>query len=383
MAKTTILPYGAPQAPAEYDISLRFTDGSSDKVYELAMEPAGDGYHVMYANAKFGGTLKRKPKTSAPVSWEEAAKLLNKELSGKVAKGYLPQTGTHLGATGAVEAASAREAKSSGRIPMLLNPVDEDDLDTLIDDDRYVAEPKYDGERRLLIVRGGEAIGGNRLGQVVPLSLEIAEAALSIGVDIEIDGEDIRGTFVCWDVLSIDGNDVSGHPLLERRAILEAKCDLQLPYFQMAEQAHGAEAKRSLLSDVATANGEGVVFKRKDAAYSPGRPASGGAWHKHKFWKELSAVVSAINTKRSVALSLMGPEGPIAVGNVTVPANQDIPEVGSVVEVSYLYAYPDGSLFQPTLIKVRNDILPEECLEGQRVYRADVNDAEVIAFPKM
>jgi MFS family permease len=32
----------------------------------------------------------------------------------------------------------------------------------------------------------------------------------------------------------------------------------------------------------------------------------------------------------------------IPVGNVTVPANQQIPKVGSVIEVRYLYAYPGG-----------------------------------------
>lgn len=52
----------------------------------------------------------------------------------------------------------------------------------------------------------------------------------------------------------------------------------------------------------------------------------------------------------------------VGVGNVTVPADQPILEAGSIVEVRYLYAYLDGSLFQPVLLGVR---------EAQRKLLAD------------
>jgi len=45
---------------------------------------------------------------------------------------------------------------------------------------------------------------------------------------------------------------------------------------------------------------EGVVFKRLDAPYTPGRPGSGGTQLKHKFCATLSAVVARVNAQRSV-----------------------------------------------------------------------------------
>ena len=52
--------------------------------------------------------------------------------------------------------------------------------------------------------------------------------------------------------------------------------------------------------------------------------------------------------------------GWVGVGNVTVPANQAIPQAGVLVEVRYLYAHDGGSLFQPVLLGVRDDITEEE-----------------------
>jgi len=59
------------------------------------------------------------------------------------------------------------------------------------------------------------------------------------------------------------------------------------------------------------------------------------------------------------------------MGNVTVPANQEIPTKGTVVEVRYLYAIPGGSLFQPTLLGVRDDILASECVVDQLKFKAE------------
>ena len=43
------------------------------------------------------------------------------------------------------------------------------------------------------------------------------------------------------------------------------------------------------------------------------------------------------------------------VGNVSVPANQKMPKKGALVEVRYLYCFPEGCLFQPVYLGVRDD----------------------------
>ena len=43
----------------------------------------------------------------------------------------------------------------------------------------------------------------------------------------------------------------------------------------------------------------------------------------------------------------------------------------SIVEIRYLYAYPNGSLYQPTLLGVRDDIGIEDCSVKQLKYKAE------------
>jgi bifunctional non-homologous end joining protein LigD len=50
--------------------------------------------------------------------------------------------------------------------------------------------------------------------------------------------------------------------------------------------------------------------------------------------------VTTINGQRSVGVSLLDGDDWQPVGNVTVPANQEVPSGGDVVEVRYLYASP-------------------------------------------
>ena len=81
-----------------------------------------------------------------------------------------------------------------------------------------------------------------------------------------------------------------------------------------------------------------------------------------------------MNAKRSVSLGLYDDDGKlINVGNVTVPNDQAIPKVGDIVDIRYLYAYPDGSLYQPTLIGVRDDIPVSDCVASQRKFVGELD----------
>jgi bifunctional non-homologous end joining protein LigD len=117
---------------------------------------------------------------------------------------------------------------------------------------------------------------------------------------------------------------------------------------------------------------EGLVFKRVDAPYTPGRPNSGGNQIKHKFVASLSAVVARVNSKRSVELHLMGEAGWVVCGNVTIPANRSIPAPSQVVEVRYLYAFKEsGVLFQPVYLGLREDVNETECLTTQLKFKPE------------
>ena len=117
-----------------------------------------------------------------------------------------------------------------------------------------------------------------------------------------------------------------------------------------------------------------MVFKEVDAPYSPGRPNSGGPQLKFKFVESASFVVTGHNAKRSVSLGLYQGDGDILVpaGNVTIPPNHDVPQVGDVVDAQYLYAYREsGSIYQPVYMGKRADIPASECTTDQLKYKSE------------
>jgi len=111
--------------------------------------------------------------------------------------------------------------------------------------------------------------------------------------------------------------------------------------------------------------------------YTPGRPNSGGTQLKHKFYATLSAVVAKLNAQRSIEICLLNGHGWNPVGNVTIPANYQIPQVGQVVEIKFLYALSESNaLYQPTYLGERKDVEPHECVMSQLKYKATDGDEE-------
>jgi bifunctional non-homologous end joining protein LigD len=59
------------------------------------------------------------------------------------------------------------------------------------------------------------------------------------------------------------------------------------------------------------------------------------------------------------------------VGNVSIPANRVVPEIGELAEVAYLYAFSGGSLFQPVYLGPRLDLVPEDCSVAQLKFKRE------------
>jgi bifunctional non-homologous end joining protein LigD len=74
--------------PTIQSASLHYREGSSDKVYQAAIEPKGEGYIVTFAYGRRGSTLSTGTKTSYPVSLGEASQVFDKLIASKLAKGY-------------------------------------------------------------------------------------------------------------------------------------------------------------------------------------------------------------------------------------------------------------------------------------------------------
>ena len=113
---------------------------------------------------------------------------------------------------------------------------------------------------------------------------------------------------------------------------------------------------------------KGYLTGASGTAYQPASPAGQVS---DLLPQLLNAVVAQVSAQRSVALCLLNHEGWQPVGNVTLPPNHKVPAVGAVVEARYLYAYRDGSLYQPVYLGERSDVRQDECGCSQLKFKRD------------
>jgi bifunctional non-homologous end joining protein LigD len=348
-------------------VALYYRDGSSDKVYQAAIEPAGSQFVVNFAFGRRGSTLTTGTKTSSPVDYVAAKKIYTKLVGEKKAKGYTE------GADGTPY--QQVEKQASGILPQLLNPVEEAEVELLLREDDYCAQEKFDGKHLLIRKQDEELEGINKKGLVVGLPQTVANELRSVAGSFIPDGESIGDDYHAFDLLEYNGENFR---LLPYRIRLARLIDLlrlthsHYKYIRLVETAFSTRQKIELWERLRRENREGIVFKRLDAPYVPGRPNSGGPQLKFKFVATASVVVVRINVQRSVEVSLLQGRNLASCGNVTIPANHQIPRVGDMVDVRYLYAYRDSlALYQPVYLGPRDDVDPGECLVSQLKFKAE------------
>jgi bifunctional non-homologous end joining protein LigD len=264
----------------------------------------------------------------------------------------------------------------------------------------WAYEPKWDGFRALVHVEGGRTTVRSRSGRDV--SADYPEVALRVP-DAVVDGELVAlvagvpdfgalqqhltpVTFVPFDLLHLRERSLLDVPYDGRRALL---ADL-LPDLPPAELDDGA----AFLAATLERGLEGVVAKRRDSPYQPGRRSD--AWVKVKHVRHQAAVVGGWKQGEggrrgrigSLLLGVPSPEGLVFVGHVgsglgardlaafaellaplargTSPFLPPHPPAAHwvepvlVVEVRFTGWTSDGKLRQPTYRGVRTDLAPGE-----------------------
>lgn len=342
-------------------IELEFREGTSDKVYRACVEQSGGGYVVNFAYGRRGSTLNTGTKTLQPVPYDESVRVYEKLVQSKTAKGYKPIAGAQP-STGIGTSVTERDRRDTGLRAQLLNPITEDEAETYLGNDHWCAQEKYDGKRLTLRRSGTEIVAANRDGLAIGFPNTLALALSRIAGAFVIDGESVGETFYAFDLLETGADDLRQSPYRIRLATLQAQFGKLGGPIVVAKTVIGP-GKRAFLAELKVARKEGIVFKDLRASWQPGRPASGGGALKCKFWASCSCVVANVNARRSVALELGGRP----VGNVTIPPNHDMPAVGRVVEIRYLYVTgPGGSLYQPIYLGVRDDVRITDCTEERQ-----------------
>jgi bifunctional non-homologous end joining protein LigD len=356
--------------PTIQSASLHFREGNSDKVYHAAIEPKDDGYLVTFAYGRRGNTLTTGTKTTYPVSLPEATKVFDKLVASKLAKGY------HYSAASAGEAKpyqqTGDEGVDSGIRCQLLNAIEESELSRLLTNTTHCLQEKHDG-RRLMVRKQGDTITGiNRRGLVVAIPDAIREAVEQITFDVLIDGEAVGDTLHAFDLLEVKGTCMRKRRYIDRFASLMMVIPPRLDALRWISTSTTPDDKLAIFEEVKACGGEGVVFKDMDAPYNPGRPNSGGPHLKFKFVESASFVVTGHNAKRSVTLGVYDGNTLVPAGNVTIPPNHAIPQVGNVVDARYLYALKQsGSIYQPVYLGPRTDIPTSECVVEQLKFKSE------------
>ena len=194
--------------------------------------------------------------------------------------------------------------------PMLANPVDRAELDT-IDPAHYRAEWKWDGIRVQVAASSGVkrlySRAGDDISKAFPDIVEAIDFDGAFDGELLVRREDAVAPFNdlqqrlnrksvtprmlkehpahvrLYDVLQLEGEDLRGLSFDQRRARLEAwmalasrpRFDLS-PLVSFRDWAHLAELREAMKSDGI----EGLILKRADSAYVAGRPR--GPWFKWK-----------------------------------------------------------------------------------------------------
>jgi bifunctional non-homologous end joining protein LigD len=204
-------------------------------------------------------------------------------------------------ATSKVHSAARVRRKKAGALPSF-KPVQ---LATLVDHvppgDRWLHELKYDGYRTLLAIAGGEGRAYTRSGldwsdrfagliaEAVKLDVGSAlidgEAVVTLpdgrtsfqALQAALKGDPQAIDYFAFDLLELNGEDLTGLPLIERKAKLAALIGDRQNHIRYSDHIVGNGEK--LLASFCDAGIEGVISKRADAKYVGSRA---GTWLKTK-----------------------------------------------------------------------------------------------------
>ena len=357
-------------------ITLFFKEGTSDKFYTVSIQDDKDGtYSVPFTFGRRGTSGQSGLKISG-VTEAEAQAAYDKTVKEKLAKGY--SAGNGIAPYAGISSMS--EKKQSGITPQLLNFISEKEALQLCSNKAYCAQEKKDGRRMILKFSRGIVTAINKKGfecgfpTRFEVDIKLMAGRAKLG-DLIFDGEAVGETYYVFDLLNA-GQDVRHCAYKDRYTRLTRLPGDDYHALKLLPLSKTTAEKTALLESLLKNHKEGVVFKKLDASYKSGRPASGGDQLKFKFFATATCRVSQMNAKNSISLTMFIEHGSWqSVGNCTI-SQKDKEKIkeGMFVEIKYLYAFKGGSLFQPSFIGVRDDADESDCQITQLKYKAEEDD---------
>ena len=236
----------------------------------------------------------------------------------------------------------------------------------------YVEE-KIDGERVFLVVNEERPVLATKRNGIYTendLPLLFADIHVKPGAVIDCELKRKEQRLDCFDILFSEGRDVRACPLSERKAHLNsafANCEVDhvrnMPYFVSAN----ANEILRMFDETTARGGEGLMLKDVNARYK-----STNGWLKLKAWATVDAFVTTlVLNEKDVSYSIavydaqgkLVPLGEVYSAILGVDVSQII--VGTVLEVRHQPTAGFRALRHPTIMKIRTDKTPDECLLDQ------------------
>ena len=276
----------------------------------------------------------------------------------------------------------------------------------------WLFEMKFDGYRAQVAISGSEVVVYTRNGHdwtrqfkviLPPLQALTKGSALIDGEIVAIDSHGrtnfsmlktgiaagIPLKFYAFDLLELNGDDLSNRPLLQRKEQLESLLGAREPGDSLQFSGHIVDHGKKVFDAMCEGGHEGVIAKRADSRYVGDRTAS---WLKIKCTKRQEFVVGGYrpsDTGRGMASLILGTyekgkliyRGRVGTGftqamrdtilaqlekrRLDKPAFASVPrdiarrarwvKPELVAEVSYAEVTPDGSLRHPSFKGMRED----------------------------
>lgn len=263
--------------------------------------------------------------------------------------------------------------------PQLAKSAEVTSLEQFIKDPTWVMEQKLDGHRVLLVAPGMDmpptaltrngSIYSRRLPKAIqdfrfPPGEWVLDGEL---VGTVVNGHTVSSTFYVFDMPVTPAGAVT-LPLYQRRAALETFLASVPNPFKIVPQARTADEKIALASKALGECFEGLVVKQSDSPYRSGGRTT--EWLKVKFVATADVVVTDVrgDGKDSVGYEVYDETGaPVDIGRASLIGKEKngVINVGDVIEVRYLYVGNDGRLYQPTILRKRDDKRADECTTEQ------------------
>jgi len=389
-------------------IRLEHTTGGHNKFYEMQFIQSKDRVAVRGFYGAIGQTPKEHTIYDGADEMEALAELKKKQLE-KLKKGYVVVS--QNGQSTAVPMVADNTSDVATIWPMNAQGVkDPDHLQDLLNDDNYVAQEKLDGMRAVIhITEVGLRIFSRSAGVDDPSRpLEKTSslphlAALTfpslvgtvLDTEILIAGKDcaeLSGTIhkkdiglenrlvmaFVFDILQLNGVNVTGKPLQERIAMLESlKTELVSEHVVFLPWARLSDDKQSIYQRILADGGEGVMLKRLDAVYvEGGRPSNN--WYKAKksatfdcvilgftkgagkFATRIGAVI--FGQYRNGKLIQLGQASGMSDSVRGLMSKYPEQYLGRVAEIKGMERLKSGAIRHPQYVGIRNDKRPSECI---------------------